>query len=141
MDNESVILNRLLDKFEDRTPGSNRRVMIDFGKSDIKIPDIESGEYRGFREDMLRLKSRGFIELDWTRKNYLIKSVWLNLENVNTVYEYLKRENRASKVGRVIELIDKTLVRNGEFSILWIERSNPFSPYTAKPPRLVPKCE
>lgn len=43
MDNESVILNRLLDKFEDRTPGSNRRVMIDFGKSDIKIPDIESG--------------------------------------------------------------------------------------------------
>lgn len=111
MDNESVILNRLLDKFEDRTPGSNRRVMIDFGKSDIKIPDIESGEYRGFREDMLRLKSRGFIELDWTRKNYLIKSVWLNLENVDTVYEYLGRENRASKVGRVLELIDKTLGR------------------------------
>ena len=85
MDNESVILNKLLDKFEDRTLGSNRRVRIEFDKSDIKIPDIESSEYRGFREDMLHLKRRGFIELDWTRKDYLIKSVWLNLENVDTV--------------------------------------------------------
>ena len=85
MDNESVILNKLLDKFEDRTLGSNRRVRIEFDKSDIKIHDIESSEYRGFREDMLHLKRRGFIELDWTRKDYLIKSVWLNLENVDTV--------------------------------------------------------
>lgn len=111
MDNELVILNKLLDKFEDRTPGSNRRVRIEFDKSDIKIPDIESSEYRGFREDMLRLKSRGFIELDWTRKDYLIKSVWLNFENVDTVYEYLERENRAAKVNRVIELIDQMLER------------------------------
>lgn len=117
MDNESVILNKLLDKFEDRTPGSNRRVRIEFDKSDIKIPDIESSEYRGFREDMLHLKSRGFIELDWTRKDYLIKSVWLNLENVDTVYEYLERENRAAKVNRVIELIDKTL---GRIDLDWL---------------------
>ncbi|MGN0599670.1 MAG: Wadjet anti-phage system protein JetD domain-containing protein [Oscillospiraceae bacterium] len=117
MDNESVILNKLLDKFEDRTPGSNHRVRIVFDKSDIKIPDIESSEYRGFREDMLHLKSRGFIELDWTRKDYLINSVWLNLENVDTVYEYLERENRAAKVNRVIELIDKTL---GRMDLDWL---------------------
>lgn len=79
MDNESVILNRLLDKFEDRTPGSNRRVMIDFGKSDIKIPDIESGEYRGFREDMLRLKAEALLSLTGQEK-LSDKSVWLNLE-------------------------------------------------------------
>lgn len=111
MDNESIILNKLLDKFEDRTPGSNRRVMIKFDKSDIKIPDIESSAYREFREDMLYLQSRGFIELDWIRKDYLIKSVWLKLENVDTVYAYLERENRAAKVNRVIILIDKTLER------------------------------
>lgn len=109
MNNELMILNRLLDKYEDRKPTSNRRVRIEFSKCEVLIPDIESSEYREFRDDMLHLKGRGYIDIDWIRENYLIKSVWLDLENVDAVYHYLEREKRAVKVRRTAELIDKAL--------------------------------
>lgn len=118
MDNRSLILNKLLDKYEARVPTSNRRVRIELAKNEIPIPDMESGEYREFREDVLKLKSKGYIDLDWTRKDYLIKSIWLVLENADEVYEYLGREKRTEKVGRVVELIDKALEK---ISLDWIK--------------------
>lgn len=104
-----MILNKLLDKYEKRTAGSNRRVRIVCDKTDVKIPDIESDGYGDFRDAMLYLKSQKFIELDWVRKDLVIKSIWLNLDNTEDVYSYLGRENIASKVNSVIKLIDNTL--------------------------------
>ena len=118
MDNELAVLNKLLDKYEVRVPTSNRRVRIELAKNELPIPDIESSEYCEFREDMLKLKSNGYIDLDWTRKDYLIKSIWLVLENADEVYEYLGREKRTEKVGRVVELIDNALKK---ISLEWIE--------------------
>lgn len=120
MDNRSLILNKLLDKYEARVPTSNRRVRIELAKNEISIPDMESGEYREFREDMLKLKSKGYIDLDWARKDYLIKSIWLVLENADEVYEYLGREKRTEKVGRVVELIDNAMEK---ISLDWIFKS------------------
>lgn len=109
MDYESMILDKLLDKYEERTLGSNRRVRIVCNKSDVNIPDIESSEYQNFRNEMLHLKNKGFIDLDWVRKGYIINSIWLDLENVETAYCYLERENRTSKVNVVVQLINAAL--------------------------------
>ena len=105
MDYETLILEKLLNKYEDRVPTSNRRVLIDLNKKDVKVPNIESSEYIEFRETMLRLKNKEFIDVDWVRKDYIIKSVWLNLDNVDTVYHYLERPTRNSKATVILNII------------------------------------
>lgn len=117
MDYESLILDKLLDKFEERIPTSNRRVRIILDKKEVKVPNIESSEYIEFREAMIQLKDKGFIDIDWIRKDYIIKSLWLNLDNVNTVYHYLERQTRNSKNSLILEIIEKTLQK---ITISWI---------------------
>lgn len=104
-----MVLNKLLDKYEERVQNSNRRVRIVCSKNEIKIPDIESYEYQDFRNGMLNLKTMGLIELDWVRKDYIIRSIWLNLDNTETAYQYIKRESRTSKVTEAARLIDTAL--------------------------------
>lgn len=117
MDYATLILDKLLDKYENRVPTSNRRVLIDLNKKDVKVPNIESSEYIEFRETMLRLKNKEFIDVDWIRKDYIIKSVWLNLDNVDTVYHYLERPTRNSKAMVILNIIEKTLQK---VTIKWI---------------------
>lgn len=119
-----MVLNKLLDKYEERVQNSNRRVRIVCSKNEIKIPDIESYEYQDFRNDMLNLKTMGLIELDWVRKDYIIRSIWLNLDNTETAYQYIKRESRTSKVTEVIRLIDTALK---EVTAGWISSYLTFS--------------
>ncbi len=109
MDYETLILDKLLDKYEERVSTSNRRVLINLNKKDVKVPDIESSEYVEFRETMLRLKSKDFIDVDWVRKDYIIKSVWLNLNNTDTVYHYLERPTRNSKAVAILNIIEAAL--------------------------------
>ena len=117
MDYEILILDKLLDKYEDRVSTSNRRVRIVLNKNEVKVPNIESSEYIEFRENMLRLKNKDFIDVDWERKDYIIKSVWLNLDNVDMVYHYLERPTRNSKAAVIINIIEKTLQK---VTIKWI---------------------
>lgn len=117
MDYETLILDKLLDKYEDRVSTSNRRVRIVLNKNEVKVPNIESSEYIEFRENMLRLKNKDFIDVDWERKDYIIKSVWLNLDNVDMVYHYLERPTRNSKATVIINIIEKTLQK---VTIKWI---------------------
>lgn len=117
MDYETLILDKLLDKYEDRVSTSNRRVRIVLNKNEVKVPNIESSEYIEFRENMLRLKNKDFIDVDWERKDYIIKSVWLNLDNVDMVYHYLERPTRNSKAAVIINIIEKTLQK---VTIKWI---------------------
>ena len=117
MDYETLILDKLLNKYEDRVPTSNRRVLINLNKNDVKVPNIESSEYIEFRKTMLRLKNKEFIDVDWVRKDYIIKSVWLNLDNVDAVYHYLERPTRNSKATVILNIIEKTLQK---ITIKWI---------------------
>lgn len=110
MDYETLVLDKLLDKFEVRTAGSNRRVLIKCDKKEINIPDIESDEYYIFKNDMLSLKSRNYIDFDWVQKDYLIKSIWLVIDNISEAYRYLEREDKNSKINSVISLIDNAMV-------------------------------
>lgn len=109
MDYEVLVLNKLLDKFEVRTIGSNRRVLIKCDKKEINIPDIESDEYYIFKNDMLSLKSKNYIDFDWVQKDYLIKNIWLIIDNVSEAYRYLEREDKDSKINSVISLIDNAI--------------------------------
>lgn len=109
MDYETLILDKLLDKYEGRVPTSNRKVRIVLDKNEVTVPNIESSEYIEFRETMLCLKSKDFIDVDWVRKDYIIKSVWLNLDNVDTVYHYLERQTRNSKVVAILNTIETVL--------------------------------
>lgn len=125
-----MVLNKLLDKYEERVQNSNRRVRIVCSKNEIKIPDIESYEYQDFRNDMLNLKTKGLIEFDWVRKNYIISSIWLNLDNTETAYHYLERESRTSKVTEAVRLIDtalKEVTAGWISSYLTFSRDNIFS--------------
>lgn len=109
MDYEALILDRLLDKYEERVATSNRRVRIVLDKNEVDIPNIESSRYIEFREAMLRLKNKDFIDVDWVRKDYIIKSVWLNLDNADTVYRYLERPTRNSKAAVILNIIEAAL--------------------------------
>lgn len=111
MNYNSVILNKLIDKYEERVPTSNRKVKVDLRKKEIIVPDIESSEYSDFREDILQLNDCGFIDFDWIREGYLIKSIWLSLDNVDKVYQYLGRKKRTDKVSKAVELIGTALER------------------------------
>ena len=110
MDYEVLVVDKLLDKFEVRTTGSNRRVLIKCDKREINIPDIENDEYCVFKNDMLSLKSRNYIDFDWVQKDYIIKSIWLVIDNVSEAYRYLEREDKNSKINSVISLIDNAII-------------------------------
>lgn len=113
MNYAASVLNKLLDKYEVRTMGSNRRVRIVCSKNEVTIPDIESPQYADFRNDMLLLKDKEFIELDWVRKDYIINSIWLNLGNVENAYSYLDRKDNISRVGEVVAMINDALLKVG----------------------------
>lgn len=117
MDYETLILDKLLDKYEERVPTSNRRVRIVLDKNEVKVPNIESSKYIEFREAMLGLKNKGFIDADWERKDFIIRSIWLNLDSVDTIYHYLERPTRNSKAAVVLDIIEKTLQK---ITIKWI---------------------
>ncbi len=117
MDYETLILDKLLDKYEERVPTSNRRVRILIDKNEVKVPNIESSKYIEFREAMLRLKNKGFIDVDWERKDFIIKSIWLNLDSIDAIYHYLKRPTRNSKAAVILDIIEETLQK---ISIKWI---------------------
>lgn len=117
MDYEILILDKLLDKYEKRTVSSNRRVRIFLSKNEVKIPSIESSGYSEFRDSMLELKSKGFIEFDWERQNFIIKSIWLNIENAGTVYQYLERQPLGSKAKNIVSIIEKSLQK---ITLKWI---------------------
>lgn len=117
MDYEILVLDKLLDKYEKRVSTSNHRVLIDLKKKDVKVPDIESSEYIEFREAMIRLKNKNFIDADWIRKDYIIKSVWLNLNSVDNVYQYLERPSYNSKSAAIVSIIETSLQK---ISTEWI---------------------
>ncbi len=106
MNYQTEVLNKLLDKYEKRTEGSNRRVLIIPDKKEISVPDTESEDYYEFRSSMISLKEKGYIDFDWIRKDYIINSIWLQLDKAEEIYSLLNRESRTSKVSSVVAMID-----------------------------------
>ena len=115
---QKVILEKLLDKFEERKEGSHRRVLLSCRKKEVNLPDMESTEYRSFVEEMRKMKIEQLIDLDWIRENYTINNIWLNLENVSRAYQILNRETPEQKTEKAVRLIDTVI---SEIQTKWIK--------------------
>lgn len=109
MNYKKIILEKLIDKFEERKEDSNRRVFIKCSKKEIEIPSTEDTDYQLFLHDMNELQSCEFIDFDWIRKGYIIDRIWLITDNSDKVYSYLKREPKNYRVNRILSGIKKAL--------------------------------
>lgn len=104
-------MEKLLDKYEDRKEGSHKRVQIICSKKEVPIPELESGAYVAFLEEMEKLKEAQLIDFDWIRKGYVIDRIWLDLSHVNEAYRFIDRETRAQQVQHAVQQIDSVLPR------------------------------
>lgn len=109
MNHKNRILEKLLDKYEERKNGSNRRVLLQCSKREAGAPDIESEEYVVFLEQMKSLRAAQLIDFDWIRKNHIIDHIWLNLNHVQDAYAYVNRETMTQQVQNVVQQIDNVL--------------------------------
>ena len=109
MDFETIIINRLIDKYEDRSPNSKRRVRIICGRKEIAVPENDDNEYRIFLDAVYRLRTMELIEFDWQKREHIINSIWLNLEKVEQAYDFVNRKDRKSRIDAVIRIIDRSI--------------------------------
>jgi len=123
MDYSRIILEKLLDTFEksmhySKESQTNRRVIL---KCDSKhFPEYKYDDYE-IRDDINKiiynLKSNRLIDFSWERKNYIVKEVWLNVDNVQTSYQYINRRSKSDLVSEVCFII-KECKKNINFN--WI---------------------
>ena len=86
MNPRAVILNRLLDKYENSKhlyePGaSRRRVLLQAGKKTFPEYDYEQPEVRdAFNQAAQELEAQGLITLQWVKSREVIERFFLQLE-------------------------------------------------------------
>lgn len=127
MNEAKLILNRLLDKYEQSahfsTPGrSNRRVLIKTDRNGLPEYDYQKVEIRdAFNAAIRDLSSKKVIFAAWLsgRKELLAKEIWLNLENVDVAYSFAARQPLKSRITEYLNLL-KTAVAHA--STPWIKK-------------------
>lgn len=120
---EQIILNRLLDSYERSkhviAPGtSNRRVMLDVAKKDLK-------EYRyteiavrdAYNEGATHLASLGLISIEWLPSQAVFSRLVLNLDTVMEAYALLGRTHPRDLARAVVQRIETAL---SKVSVPWI---------------------
>ena len=116
-DFENEVLNKLLDIYEKSvlsTVGSknNRQIRLTTKNKELSTyVRHDSYNYRASNDATLRrLEDKGFILVKWDKNNDF-ESLVLNLENVETIYNYLKRQNPKDEIAKVNHVLS-----NGNYS-------------------------
>lgn len=111
---ENLILNTLLDKYENSLSyiGLNKvNQTIQFKFLKTTLPDYfkDDGDYFYIINDTCEaLRDRNLIRISWKNKiGHLINSVELVKENVDSVYNYLKRVKKQEKSNNLLDLLFK----------------------------------
>lgn len=123
MTEQSIILNRLLDKFENSKhlsdPGtSRRRVMLRVDKKELPEYRYEDATTRdAYNEAARMLESKKMVQLEWVKGRPLLSVVVLNLEQVTSCYTALRRVHPKTQANHISSLIDGALEG---VSIPWI---------------------
>lgn len=97
MTEQSIILNRLLDKFENSkhfsAPGTSiRRVMLRVEKKDLPEYRYEDAAVRDSYNDAARiLEKQHLVQLEWVKERPLLSSIVLNLDQVMQCYAAVGR--------------------------------------------------
>lgn len=115
MTEQSIILNRLLDKFENSKhlsePGtSHRRVMLRVDKNELPEYSYEDATIRDvYNEAACILEAKQLVQLEWIKGCPLLSVVTLNLEQVMSCYAALGRVHPKTQADYISTLIDSTL--------------------------------
>lgn len=123
MNETQVILNRLLDKFENskhliEPNTSKRRVMLRVKSKDFPEYEYENASVRdAYNTAALELERRSFVRLEWARKEILLSEITLNLEQIMPCYEQAGRVHPRKKVEHVAELVSHDLENS---PVAWI---------------------
>lgn len=110
-DFEKEVLNKLLDLYERSvwsTVGSknNRQIRLTTKNKELSTYDRpDSYNYRSSNDATLRkLEKMKFIIVKWD-KNEEFESLRLNIENVEAIYNYLRRQNPKDEVAKVKQVL------------------------------------
>ena len=123
MTEQHIILNRLLDKFENSKhlsePGTSlRRVMLRVDKKELPEYRYEDATTRdAYNEAARMLESKKMVQLEWVKDRPLLSEVVLNLEQVSLCYTALGRVHPKTRANHIATLIDGSLEG---ISIPWI---------------------
>lgn len=115
MTEQSVILSRLLDKYENSkhlsAPGaSTRRVMLRVGKKELPEYIYEDAVIRDSYNEAARvLEAKQLVQLEWVKGRPLLSAVVLNLEQVMLCYTALGRVHPKTRANHIAALIDSAL--------------------------------
>lgn len=102
------IVNQLLDSYEDSgnfDTDIGRRVYL---KKSFRRPSGDSADYEEFLSELTKLREKRILEFDWQIKGHVADRIWLVLENVQSAYDFVGRENKHSALERVGTAVRKT---------------------------------
>ena len=123
---KKVILNRLLDKYENskhlfEPNTSRRRVMLRITKKEFPEYDYEDAEVRdAYNLAAEELEKEALISLEWARRGLQLSAVILNLEAVEQAYSFVCRVHPRKQAEHVARLVTKELSdAKSEWILAW----------------------
>ena len=123
MSERSIILNRLLDKYENSKhlsePGTSlRRVMLRVAKKEFPEYDYEDAAVRDvYNAAAQELERQQLVHLEWVKGRPLLSTVILNLNQVKQCYTLTGRVHPKARATHVASLISESL---GGVVVPWI---------------------
>ena len=118
MKEAQVILNRLLDKFENskhllEPNTSRRRVMLRIDKKELPEYQYEDAAVRdAYNAAARELEQQALVWLEWARKQSVLSCIVLDLERVAQCYECADRVHPRKKAEEVANIIMQKLADN-----------------------------
>ena len=118
MKEAQVILNRLLDKFENskhlsEPNTSRRRVMLRIDKRELPEYQYEDAAVRdAYNAAARELERQALVRLEWARKQSVLSCIVLDLERVAQCYECADRVHPRKKAEEVANIIMQKLEDN-----------------------------
>ena len=109
---EKNLLNKLLDKYESSKLSKggtavSRSIKLTT-KEDVLNSYIALDSYKYADENdaiIKKLESKGFIKAEWNYDTF--KSLSLNIDNVDLLYDYLNRDKPSDELNRIKEVLEK----------------------------------
>lgn len=123
MKNQKIILNRLLNKYENSkhllNPGTSlRRVMLKVEKKDFPEYIYEDAVIRdAYNEAALELEKKHLVQLEWVKGRPVLSAIVLRLDQISQCYAFAERMHPKVRASQIIQLIDGGLK---DVAIPWI---------------------
>ena len=115
MTEQSIILNRLLDKYENSkhlydTGTSTRRVMLRVEKKDFPEYNFEDASIRdSYNEAAMALEKQRLVKLEWVNGRPLLSAIVLRLDQIMQCYTSAERVHPKVRACQVVQLIENGL--------------------------------